>query len=83
MQRNLWSNIRRKNGWNTKNGQEIIYSNLVYDFKGPTLYSIKKLWKNIKTSRKRAKIVLKRFKRNNIKRSEAQKWETVIYNKKS
>ena len=38
--------------------------------------------KNITTSRRRAKIFLKRFKPNNIRKSEVLKWKTVIYNKK-
>ena len=65
--------------------KEISYGNLVYDFKGPTpsinfaifggpMYTYNQLKngkKNITTSRGRAKIFLKRFKRNNIRKSEA------------
>ena len=68
-----------------KMSREINYSNLVYDFKGPTpsinfsifggpMYTYNQLKngeKNITTSRRRAKTFLKRFKPNNIRKSKA------------
>ena len=65
-----------------KMSREVNYSNLVYDFKGRTpsiicaifggpVYTYNQLKKNITTSRGIAKIFLKRFKRNKIRKSEA------------
>ena len=68
-----------------KMSREINYNNLVYNFKGPTplvnfaifggpMYTYnqsKNGKKNITASRGRAKIFLKRFKRNNIRKYEA------------
>ena len=65
--------------------KEISHGNLVYDFKDPTplinfgkyggpmyIYGhMKNDKKNITTSRGKAKKILKRFKRNNIRKSEA------------
>ena len=65
--------------------RETNYSNLVYNFKGATpsinfaifggpmhtYNQLKNGKKNITTSRRRAKIFLKRFKQNNFRRSES------------
>ena len=53
-----------------KMSREINYSNLVYDFKGPTPSINFILYLEVQC-RARAKIFLKRFKRNNIRKSEA------------
>ena len=67
-----------------KISREINYSNLIYHFKGPTpsinfaiiggpmyTYNQLKMAKNIATGTGSTKIFKKRFKRNNISKSEA------------